>query len=577
MSCLIEAVIPEMSLKPLTYLSEKNLIPGTRIIVEVQKKLHAGIVLGLMKKKMLSRKFEIKSVQGIIDDKLMFDYDLWDLALWSSKVCMCGINNALRAVFPKNFYMGEKLEPPPKLINHHNKFTEINNFNPFDNQRVNFYLDELDSDKRTLMLFPTKESAKNFYDLIPQKLKHDCLLWPFVRDWEIWKQVNAKKYRIVIGAPGAVFAPLSPERIIVEDEGNSAYFLPHNLKISARSLAGRRALFLGAEFILGGRIPSLKTYMRTKIKEIHKPSRKNIILADIYSSKKTQAKGIEGNIPLTFSLVRRTYSELINGKNVMWILNRTGESQEVYCDKCGHTIKCKNCGQVMRAVNDGELLKCKFCGQLMDLPEKCEECGHNFFIGRRPGIEALAKIVSNYYPKVKLYVKGSRKNSLKGLIITTNRGLDVLDSVKPSLIAWIDFDSEIMSNDYGSRYHVFRMLYKSLYAGINNENERKILIQARKSGMNTARLLFNGYEKFFDEELRMRREFMLPPCGYMVEVDSGSTITREKIMKECEDNGIFVMYSGNDDEPLYVNVEKLEVIMGILEPLSGINITVRSE
>ena len=577
MSSLVDVAVPEMAAGVLTYSIDEVPAIGSRVIVEIQKHLHTGFVIGETQKK-LAPDVEIKPVAGIIDDKLMTDKDIWDLAEWSGKVCMCGVNTALRAILPKNYYMGEKLEPPPDFVRPAQNFTEIHNFNPFDSERVNFYLSELDSPQRALILFPTREAAKDFYTLLPDSLKCEAVLWPFSKNWDVWQMVNSKRVRIVVGAPGAVFAPLCPEKIIVEEEADRAYFLPYGLRISARSLAGRRAAFLGATLILGGRIPSLKTYMRTHTRQQDKPDRKNIILADIYTSRKEESRGIDGNIPLTFSLIRRTYAELINGHNVVWILNRQGESQEVYCEGCGHVLTCDKCGSVMRSINDGEMLRCRVCGSVRNLPDKCPECGRVFFKGRRPGLEALAKIITPYYPKVKLYVKGSRKSSMRGLILSTNRVLDILGEVNPSLVAWLDWDAELWGDDYDSRYRAYSRLYDSYYAGSERDSQRKVLVQSRSSGRRVAEFLASGWEKFCDAELRQREDYSIPPCGYMIELDSRGKIPREAIINILEDAGLFVMDPGDESQPVYVNVQSLDEIMSVVEPYTQeLTITVRSE
>ena len=325
-------------------------------------------------------------------------------------------------------------------------------------------------------------------------------------------------------------------------------------------------------------MPSLKTYMRTHAHTDIKPERKDIVIADMYTSRKEELHGIDGSIPLTFSLIRRTYTELVKGHNVMWILNRQGESQEVYCEKCGHVLRCDRCGNIMRSFNDGDMLKCRVCGKLRELPQKCEKCGSEFFKGKRPGIEALARIIAPYYPKIKLYVKGSRKSSMKGLILTTNRGLEILGEVKPALVAWLDIDAELFGSEYDSRYRVFSRLYDSYFAGRDRGEQRKILIQCRRSGRKLAEFLIQRYEKFGNDELKERRDFMIPPCAYTVELDSRGKIPREEIISILEDNGLFVMDPGDENLPLSVSVESLDEILGVIEPYSGmLNITVRSE
>ena len=232
----------------------------------------------------------------------------------------------------------------------------------------------------------------------------------------------------------------------------------------------------------------------------------------------------------------------------------------------------------MRSFNDGDMLKCRVCGALRKLPAKCEKCGSEFFKGKRPGIEALAKIIAPYYPKIKLYVKGSRKSSMRGLILTTNRGLEIFGEVKPALVAWLDIDAEFFGSEYDSRYRVFSRLYDSYFAGRTREEQRKILIQCRRSGRKLAEFLIQGYEKFGNDELKERRDFMIPPCAYTVELDSRGKIQREEIINILEDNGLFVMDPGDENLPLSVSVESLDEILGVIEPYTNeLTITVKSE
>ena len=583
---LVDVSVPEVGIDSLTYEADTELQAGTRVIVEVVRTKYTGFVLGQSEAK-LPLHVKVKPIEGVIDDVPIIGADIWDLAVWSSRVSMCGMSTALRAAFPSAFYTGEKVNPPPEHEMPSTRFTERNFFNPFDSERVNFFVDELDSDLRTLILFPKKDEAKSFFMPLPEALKSQAILWPSESPklWEAWKAIHSGKVRIVVAPPGGVFAPFMPQKIIVEDEASPAYVIPYTLNLSARSLAGHRAVFLKAELILSGRIPSLKTYIRTRPREVLKPERKNIILADIHHSRKEEIEGIKGTIPLTYTLTSRTHKELGQGRNVIWFLNRTGESSEVFCENCGESVRCPKCGGVMQSRNDGNLMKCRRCGMIRDLPPKCERCGYDFLAGKRPGLDALAKIAGKYFPYVHIYDEHSEISAMKGLILSTKRGIELCGKIDPSLVAWLDLDSELWRPEHNNRFNVYSMLLESYWRGRIRDSDRKILIQARRKGMRLAEFLAGGWTRFIPDELRTRRDFMLPPFGYIVEVECSSKILRGEIMDSFMDAGIFVMDPGEDDQPLYVSTESLEAVRKILEPKiflrntkkQYINITVRSE
>lgn len=566
MSFLYDVAVPEMALTDLTYQCPVEIQTGARVIVEVHKHLHAGFVLGLSKKN-LSPEIKIKDIEGIIDKQSIIDPDLWDMAMYAGHVCLCGAGMALKTILPRPLIMGEKLFNAPVNFQYKKKFFhESNFFNPLDFERKNFYINELENNQRILILFPRKEAAKKFYSTLPENLKAEAVLWPSAggkKLWLTWISVNEKNFRIVIGTAGAVSAPLMPEKIIIEDEANSAYVIPPVLNISARSLAGHRASFLGAEFIVGGRIPSLKTFLRSKPVQKIFPDKKNIILADIFHSKtrKEETHGIKGSIPLTFSLIKNTYRELAKNNSVIWILNRLGEASEVFCDNCGEPVTCPKCKNLMRSGNDGKILRCRICGTVQELPEKCEKCGCKFFSGKRPGLEALEKIAERYYDKVRIYADKYTPPQENSLILSTQRGLELCEKINPSLIAWLDLDLELWRQGYDTRINVFSMLWESYWRG----HEKKILIQSRNSGMKLAKFLYTGWEKFFAAELETRREFALPPFAFMIEIETEDINLREKLLEAFFDARIFVMDPGDNSQPLYINATSIEPIEKVLQ------------
>ncbi|MBQ7593452.1 MAG: hypothetical protein IJU48_03740 [Synergistaceae bacterium] len=572
-----KVIIPEMALYALTYEAPVNIISGTRVIVEVKKNLHVGFVLG---EGMRDFNGEIKPIEGVIDNKPVVPPDIWDLAVWSSRVCMCNLGAVLKFVLPKQIIEGEKFEAPPKFETDNREFHETNNFSPFDFERVNFFVNELDKPERTLILFPNHAAAKNFYTHLPEHIKSEALLWPASKSWKHWLQVYSGNFRIVIAAPSGIFAPLCPQKIIIEDEASSSYIFSRSPKISARSLAGRRAKFLNAELITTGRMPSLKTFLRVHPEQKKIPERKNIILVDIFYSQQEEFNGIDGKIPLTFSLIKHTLKTLAQKRNVIWILNRKGESAEVFCEKCGQSLKCEKCGGIMRSEAEGKILVCKTCGSLRELPEKCDNCGCKFFKGKRPGLDALAKIISRYSKDFHVYDKSSKVSQMRGLILSTQKGLDLCSKINPGLVAWLDLDLELWRTEYNNRYNVFRMLYNSYYMGRKENSDRKVLVQSRTSGMKTASFLRSGWQKFFQDELKARQEYLLPPYGYIVEIECENEDLREKILDDFANAGIFVMDPGDKELPLCINTNSLEAVRNVVEPYystRSIKITVRSD
>ena len=569
---LYDIAIPEMSLI-LTYQSNNEIKTGVRVSVKVQEHSHTGFNLGSSKND-LSSEIEIKNVENTVDEKPIITPDLWDMILYAGHISLRGAAVALRVILPRPLIMGDKFSRKGEILKYNPKnFREIDFFNPIDSVRFDFYLNELKSGKRTLILFSQKKTAKIFFDSLPEEIKNRALLWNAVNGAKYyfpnWLLTNEGKFDFIIGSAGAIFAPMMFEKIIIEDEGGKSFMIPPFLNISAVTLAGRRAAFSGAKLIIGGRQPSLKTFIRSKPEEKILPNRENIILADIFHRKtfKEEITGIDGNIPLTFSLIKNTYRELIKKNSVIWILDRLGESSEVYCPRCGENIKCPKCGNNMRSEDNGKKLRCVFCGKSRDLPPKCEKCGFEVLSGKRPGLEALEKIAAKYYDKVVLYTDKYSRLKKNSLILSTSRGLELCEKLKPSLIAWLDLDLELSFSNYDNNLGVFNLLYESYWRGREKNSERKILIQARNYGMNLAQFLHQGWSSFFPVELSRRKEFTLPPFGYVIELETQNIELREKLFNAFSDAEIFVMDPGDESEPLNITTESLEPVSKVLNSL----------
>ena len=163
-----------------------------------------------------------------------------------------------------------------------------------------------------------------------------------------------------------------PDRIIIEDDSCPFYKMPRSPKINLIRIAEKRAEILNAEFITGGRMPSGYIYKKYAPDEILKPERKNIILADVNDKKifNENIKGIEGNLKITRSILKRSIKNIISGKNVFWILNRYGEAAEIKCDNCGNILTCKKCGAKLRVTDSGEKSECPECGDVKKIPDK---------------------------------------------------------------------------------------------------------------------------------------------------------------------------------------------------------------
>ena len=255
---------------------------------------------------------------------------------------------------------------------------------------------------------------------------------------------------------------------------NSDSDLPKNFMSSNITSAGREQL--------NKNLNSESSSKRENILNLNKinfslmPDKNNLIFVDINKSLKVEERGVEGKLPVTFSMLERTRQELENGRHVAWLLDRKGGAAEVFCIKCGKAIKCDKCGSIMRSEHDGQILKCPRCNNKLEMLTKCPECGGEVLSGKRPGLEVLFNaaeiLIKNY--KIILH-DANKKFNLKNinspsLIIGTRGALTLCGDLDIGLIAWLDLDAELRRSDYNARFRVFNMLWQSCWRGVNFQN-----------------------------------------------------------------------------------------------------------
>ncbi|MCL2009323.1 MAG: hypothetical protein FWG71_02100 [Synergistaceae bacterium] len=573
----VDVVVPGPWWNTLTYTFEgaSNLAEGVRVKVPVRTGKRVGFVCGAGEAPPPGH-IKLKPLEAVLDDVPVLGDELWNLAGWMGNTFLCGAGEALLLICPAQILRGDSFSyVPSRLEDQDNRaFHEVSFYNPVDGERFAYYRDALsEGGKRTLLLFPEVEMASAFFAGMSEALKSDALLWPSgggKKLWDAWKRTASGEARVVVGSSGAAFVPLCFDEAIVDDESNPAYILPRAPKISARSIVGRRALTLKAKLILGGRMPSARTYMRSKPEYHAQPQRSNLVFVDARSFKK-ETPGVEGGLPIAPSLIERTESVLAQGRWAFWIMDRKGQAGEVYCCDCGASLCCLRCKGTTRSESRGDIagLRCLRCGERTSLPSRCPACRGSLLLGKRPGLEALLPLAAKFM-KGRPVILGEPgkpgKNSGEPSLMLGTRGLlSLCDSLDVGLVAWLDPDAEARKADYNARFQAFSMVWESCWRGLQN-GERVVLMQVRGSGDSWRNVLRLGWGHFWKGELREREKLGLPPYGLLVQIDLPKNENKRGLIESLERENIMAMDSGEENSPLWVAAKSTERLRVALAP-----------
>ncbi len=512
----------------------------------------------------------LRKVSEVLDISPVFPASLWKLSRWVGETFLCGQGTALGDMLPPDVLKGASFD----VLSFEKESCSVGQttdsivFRTRDEERFEEYRRMIGETGGTcLVLFPERETAQRFYASL--KDRDDVLLWPNGggrRAKQAWDSARRSIPRVVLGAPGVCYAPLPRiGLIVIEDESSSSYDSQKFPFVNYRMIAARRARDLGAHLVLGGRMPSARAFQRYRPQCPERPgSRLVLIRKNTVLHKATP--GIDKQLPVGRAIIRMTERALRESQVSLWILDRLGYAVGIRCDDCGAPIACTRCGGALRWKERDAVATCMQCHRKIAVPERCPSCGGILLIGERPGTEALRKIAarcSGNPQVVECVVEDfsvvSRRREIQrrvsdGAILIGTRGiLPFCDTLSVGLVCWIDPEVELGFSRYYGAVLLFSMIWESCWRGPGAE-KRKVLVQTSETGAKWIRGARQGWNAFWEEELRERKLMMLPPYQLHYEIEA-PPVVRSSVLESLRHANIDVIpWSEENERALVVGV-----------------------
>ena len=587
MTVFLEAIVPGPWWHPLTFESERPVERGTRLSVLVAGKSRIGFATGTMSDSPPQGDFKIRKVKEIIDPTPPLGWELFEMAFRMGRHFLCGPGEALKVIAPAHILAGEPREGLPKMAPPGSVFSEAHCFHPSLEDRVEGYRGILLSQKGgALVIFPDREGASSFWNGLPEELKKDGVLWTSNSGTgarERWDRVRMGDFRLVVGSPSAVFAPLVYlQTIIIEDEGNPSYYSERFPFFNARSVAGSRARLWKGSVIYGGGIPSARSYLKGLSQPAPLQSGKYLFIS-MRDARDLAVPGVKDPLPVSDAILTRTLEVLRDRGITIWILDRKGYSSGVACGECGRPLTCGSCGLPLRWDDDRGIFRCSFCGEEKPVTDLCPFCGGRSLQGSRPGLEG-AKIVAETMLGGDLPVHiwhadipraaSSKKRMIKdladgGIVIGSRRSLELCDSLSIPLVCWLDADSLASAPNFDSSVRAFRAVWESAWRGMGHHG-RKVLIQSRRPRTGWQVGLVAGWDHFWSNELEERKKLDLPPWKYLVQI-SNLAGNKERIKAVLQEKGYEALDPGGMEDVVWLKCDELDGLRRTLEPFFQIS------
>lgn len=389
--------------------------------------------------------------------------------------------------------------------------------------------------KSAIVLVPEISLTPQLVSMFQRRIGQDIAVYhstltPGER-YDEWKRMATERAKVVIGARSAVFAPLRDVGvIIIDEEHESSYKSDTHPKYTAHEVARMRANIEKASLLLASATPSVESYIKAKNGIYTLIEMKNRLFGlqlPAVEIVDMREEVISGNRTIFSGLMYNEISKALEvGKQVMLFINRRGYSTFVMCRGCGYVEYCDNCEVTMTYHASRDALLCHYCGRTRRLKEICPACGRPYLKQYGIGTQQVEAQVRECFPEARvlrmdldttrgkdahLHIYEQFKNGEADILIGTQMIAKGLDFANVTLVGVVTADSSLYIPDYRSPEKTFQLL-EQVSGRAGRKDPGKVVVQTYSPehyAVDLARK--HDFTTFFDEEMRVRREALLPP------------------------------------------------------------------
>lgn len=354
-----------------------------------------------------------------------------------------------------------------------------------------------------------------------------------------WKQIQSGKYRIVIGARSAIFAPIKDLGLIVIDEEHElSYISEQNPKYDAIEIAEYRSKYNHCPLILGSATPSIEHYQKVvegdfKLLELHRRANESALpdveIVDMREEMKS------GNFSMfSESLYNEIQANLDRKEQSILFLNKRGHTSYIFCRRCGYVMECDHCDIAMTYHKSKGRLICHLCGRTRVKESICPNCGSKAIKEFGAGTEKLEEEVRLSFPDARVMridsdtmtEKGSydilyqrMKNKEVDILLGTQMIAKGMDFPDVTLVGVIAADISLNQGNYRASERTYQLLTQVAGRAGRGDRPGKVFIQSYKPDHYA---ILSGKEQrfmeFYEQEIIKRKQFKYPPFYNLVTI-----------------------------------------------------------
>ena len=492
---------------PFDYLIPEQLVPliavGARVKVSFGPKAQTGFVIGLLEKSLF---LKLKSIQSLCDDSAAFNS--LDLT-FAKDFCTyygCSLGEALGTM------LRNKTDRQPSIRRDHKPLFFFYRCPPDSyaakiQEIIAGYQNHViaSSSQSVIARSPKGDEAISFLILVPDAFRGQMLSQQL-------KGIGSVK----IGTRSSVFeCDGRHDCVIMVDEEDSSYKQEQMPMYDAAQVLLTRSKIYGFDSAFVGISPSVELMALVregKIKLFEEPT------ANVPAARLVDLSNYKFVPGLISPPVRDALEAALKaGKKSILVLNRRGSYRLTRCVDCAEILKCTHCDSpLIYSRSEGKFL-CRHCTYTTPGDTVCPKCHKPSWRSQGIGVEQLQTELKKHFPQAKvLAFSGKERQSLHDfdILISTQAVLRFQGMLKVQLAAFIDFDAQLNRLDMRSAFNAF-----SLALHISSMAFEGVFIQTRNSNHYVLQSLSRGETQgFYDEELKLRKEFGFSPFKHWVKI-----------------------------------------------------------
>ncbi len=401
------------------------------------------------------------------------------------------------------------------------------------------------TNKKVIVIVPTQNSL----DLVDGYLKkYPLKVARFPHDFKELLAQNSD-INIILGNRSASFVPVPEDEIggfVVFDCEDDALIEESSPSWNACEVVNMRSQSLHVPSVLVSSCPTLRQQSLFKQFKVGRH-------IEVSGWPKTVVLDIKDEDPHEAPFPKTLINSINSSSGLSYVVwNKLGGKKLLSCTKCSSLILDTACDGPMEKVSvDGQdLLRCRLCNSER-LPF-CQNCGGAKLKVLQKGSKALAYDLQTLLGSKKRVDDMSLVCESTDVIVGTLHIANL--NRKASLISWLDFDQSLFAPDWKSSEIVLSYLAKlaRLVGPRSNPDSGILFIRTAYCDHPLVEALVKGDpDVFFDQELRRRKVFGLPPFREIATIKGQSGTAISDYIKELESSDKNIEIAGPSDDGMF--------------------------